>query len=177
MTSDAAGEPFSGPRELERLQLPERALFWHWVWAAVRPVLGWLLVAAGALALFLGWYGVSGQALTAKQLPYLVSGGLSGIGLIVVAGVFLATDDVRRQLQRLDAFERKIDDLYGLFIESGATPGEAEPTEFVALPGGASFHRADCTLVAGKPSARRLTSAAASERGLRPCRLCEPSFR
>ena len=89
---------------------PDRREFWHWVWSAVRPVLGWVLAGLGALALFLGWYGVSGESLTSKQLPYLVSGGLTGIALVVIASVFLATDDVRRQLSQVDELRRKVDD-------------------------------------------------------------------
>ena len=34
-----------------------------------RNVAGWVLVAFGLLAIFLGWFGVSGQALMANQLP------------------------------------------------------------------------------------------------------------
>jgi hypothetical protein len=174
------------------VDLPDRRLFWRWVWEAVRPVVGWVLAALGALALFLGWYGVSGEALTAKQLPYLVSGGLTGIGLIVLAGVFLATDDVRRQLGRLDEFERKLDDLYALFAaDIGAAvepaPAAVEPaagsapsrvlsphTSVVALPSGTSYHRPDCALVAGKPGAAEVDPATVETRGLRPCRVCDP---
>jgi predicted membrane metal-binding protein len=85
---------------------PHRREFWVWVWSSIRPVFGWILAALGALALFLGWYGVSGEALTAKQLPYLVSGGLTGIALVIIAGVVLATEDIRRQLSRVDDLER-----------------------------------------------------------------------
>lgn len=173
MTSDTVGERVATPAN-DRLQLPERALFWRWVWSAVRPVLGWILVAAGAVALFLGWYGVSGQSLTAKQIPYLVSGGLTGIGLLIIAGVFLATDDVRHQLARLSALERKVDQLYALFVENNTGAAEDADVALYALPGGASYHRADCALVAGKAAAAPVTLVEARGRGLRRCRVCEP---
>jgi hypothetical protein len=172
----------------EAVELPDRQLFWHWVWSAVRPVLGWVLAALGGLALLLGWYGVSGQALTAKQLPYLVSGGLTGIGLLLVAAVFLATEDVRRQLGRLDEVERKLDALYGLFVAdlaqtsspaptsvpSGTARTAHDPTVPLALPAGSSYHRPGCTLVAGKSEAEPVDAATATARGLRPCRVCDP---
>ena len=79
----------------------DRKLVWSWAWAAIRPYIGWVLAAAGAIALFVGWFGVSGQSLTAKQIPYLVSAGFTGVALFIMAGVFLATDDVRRQFDRL----------------------------------------------------------------------------
>jgi len=162
--------------------VPDRREFWLWVWSSVRPVFGWALAALGALALFLGWYGVSGEALTAKQLPYLVSGGLTGIALVIIAGVFLATEDIRRQLSRVDELERKIDDLYGLFVEdlsapartaTATSPAAAQGT-FVALPAGNSYHQAACALVSGKADVAPVDAKAIRARKLRPCRVCDP---
>lgn len=173
--------------EPDALDLPDRALFWRWVWSAVRPVLGWVLAALGALALFLGWYGVSGQALTAKQLPYVVSGGLTGVALILLACVFLVSEDLHRQLGRLDRVERAVTELHALLVEeadgseaSGTAVPPVAPVPrvdadaLVALPTGGSYHRAGCALVAGKPAVAPVTAAEAARRGLRPCRLCEP---
>jgi hypothetical protein len=156
-------------------RLDQRA-FWRWLLRAARPFIGWVLAGLGALALFLGWYGVSGQSLTAKQLPYLVSGGLTGIGLVVIAAVFLATDDVRRQLGRLDEIERKVDDLYALLVAAPATEPAATTTTdgYVALPTGTSYHRPTCALVAGKANAVAVDDTAISSRGLKPCRVCDP---
>jgi hypothetical protein len=164
---------------------PDRREFWRWVWSAVRPAFGWVLAALGALALFLGWYGVSGESLTSKQLPYLVSGGLTGIALIVVASVFLATDDVRRQLSQVDDLRRKVDDLYALFVEEIAVPSAgagagtsattaAAESAVVALPAGTSYHRSDCALVNGKSDAAAVDDRLIRARKLRPCRVCEP---
>ena len=161
---------------------PDRREFWAWVWSAVRPVLGWVLAALGALALFLGWYGVSGESLTAKQLPYLVSGGLTGIALVVVASAFLATEDVRRQLSQVDDLRKKVDDLYALFVEELAAPPAPSVAEeppamtsgVVALPVGTSYHRTDCNLVTGKSEATAVDAKAVRARKLRPCRICNP---
>ena len=164
---------------------PDRREFWIWVWSAVRPVVGWVLAALGALALFLGWYGVSGEALTSKQLPYLVSGGLTGIALVVVASAFLATEDIRRQLSRVDDLQRKVDDLYSLFVEELAVPAQADATDtavavptdgdaVVALPAGSSYHRASCALATGKAEAVAVDAKAIRARKLRACRVCDP---
>ena len=186
MTSLSESDRLAQPRE-ERLDLPDRSLFWKWVWSAVRPVLGWVLAALGALALFLGWYGVSGQALTSKQIPYLVSGGLTGIALIVMAGVFLATEDIRRQLSRLDRVERQMSELYALFVDDLADPSTVltlaaagspdravDAESLIALPSGTSYHRPSCALVTGKDSAARVDEAQIRERELRACRVCDP---
>ena len=168
----------------------DRRRLWAWVWHRARPWVGWAFALLGGLALFLGWYGVSGEALTAKQLPYLVSGGLTGIGLLVLAAVFLATDDIHRQLARVDDLERKIDELHALFVEeltspAGPTtaaspvsdPAAADGGGRVALPSGVSFHRPGCALVAGKAEAVAVDEAVVQRRGLRPCRVCDPPAR
>jgi hypothetical protein len=172
----AIGDPPSEP-------LPDRRALWQWVWERARPYVGWALLALGALSILLGWYGVSGQSVTAKQLPYLVSGGLTGVALIVIGAVFLASDDVRRQVGRLHDVERKVDDLYSLLVETevaqpvvAQTPPAAElaPDALLALPNGSSYHRPDCTLVAGKTNVGAIDKAAIKARSLRPCRICDP---
>jgi hypothetical protein len=159
---------------------PDRRAVWSWAWQRTRPYVGWLLALLGAVALFLGWWGVSGEALTAKQLPYLVSGGLTGVALVVLAGVFLGTEDVRRQLDRIGELERKVAELHELFAEELRDPAPAAATApaaggaAVALPAGTSFHRPGCALVAGKTDAAPVTTADVSRRSLRPCRVCGP---
>ena len=167
------------------VELPDRRLFWKWVWSSVRPVVGWVLAAAGAVTLLVGWFGVSGESLTAKQLPYLASAGLAGVALFIMAAVFLATDDVRRQFARISELERKVDDLYALFVADMATPGSStaatgpapaagDGESYVALPSGTSYHRRDCALVAGKAEASGVTPAEVGTRRLRACRVCDP---
>jgi hypothetical protein len=139
----------------------------------VRQLLGWCLAAAGAVALFVGWWGVSGTAVTAKQIPYVVSGGLTGVSLLVLAAACFASDDVRRSLDRVADLEVQVQTLYRLLTEAeDAAP--AADGELRALAGGSSYHRPGCRLVAGKAGAQVVTPAAASDRGLTPCRLCDP---
>jgi hypothetical protein len=172
----------------EVLTPPDRRVFWRWVGQAARPYVGWILVALGALAILIGWYGASGQSLTAKQLPYLISGGLSGLGLIVIGAVFLATDNVRRQIGRLEGVERKVDDLYSLLVVEPAptsTPTPAsvgtdvvgtdnESQRLLALPTGSTFHRPNCALIHGKAEAVEVSAADIAARSLEPCPVCEP---
>lgn len=160
----------------------------------LRPVVGYGLAALGALALFLGWYGVSGTPVPAKQVPYLVSGGLTGVALVVLAAAVLAADDVRRRIGDLHRLEQRVETLYALLTEpvpapltpqplpGTGDPGPAPPERgdeqtdtagTVALPTGTSYHRPGCRLVTGKP-ARRVGPAEARRRELGPCRLCDP---
>src|SRR5207253_7406883 len=61
----------------------------------------------GIVLLLLGWYGAAHTNILTEQIPYLISGGLLGLGLIIVAGVMAAgasqersTDDLRREIAR-----------------------------------------------------------------------------
>jgi hypothetical protein len=96
-----------------------------------------------------------------------------------MAAVFMATDDVRRQFARIGDLERKVDDLYSLFVaDLGSTTdvsgADASVDGFLALPAGSSYHRAGCGLITAKANATTVTAADISTRGLRPCRVCDP---
>ena len=154
--------------------LPHRVLLRRWLWSAVRPALGGVLALLGALALFLGWYGVSGTPVPAKQMPYLVSGGLTGVSLIVLAAAFFATEDIRRRFADLERMERKVDALYDLLTEEGAPESGLEEHALLVLESGTSYHLRDCRLVAGKESAHPPYPGEVTTRGLAPCRVCDP---
>lgn len=68
-------------------------------WATNSPVsAGVLLVVAGFIALFLAWNGAAGKDYVEGQLPYLISGGLVGMGLIG-AGLTVVNVQARRKDQ------------------------------------------------------------------------------
>lgn len=156
------------------------------VWTRVRPFVPWVLGLLGAVALFLGWFGVSGTPITAKQIPYVVSGGLVGVALVVLAAAFFATDDIKRQLRRVGDLERKVDTLYSLLVDElgpeaaetavsrSSSGGRARSAALLALPQGTSFHAEGCALVVGKDEAKKVTPSQIASRSLSPCRICEP---
>jgi NADH:ubiquinone oxidoreductase subunit 6 (subunit J) len=61
---------------------------------------GAIALVAGFVLMFLGWYGASHTAREIEQLPYLISGGLIGLGLVFIGGLLLATALWTTQLQR-----------------------------------------------------------------------------
>jgi hypothetical protein len=54
------------------------------------------LTAVGFLVIFLGWNGAAGKDHVPAQIPYVISGGFAGLGL-VVAGLTLAGVEARRR--------------------------------------------------------------------------------
>lgn len=73
-----------------------------------RALLGWAAVVAGAIAILIGWLGVSAQTLVARQLPYLISGGLGGIVLVGAGVGLLVAEDLRAERDRIGRLEGEI---------------------------------------------------------------------
>jgi hypothetical protein len=64
-----------------------------------------VLLLGGGLALLLGWVGVSSTVFTFKQIPFLISGGLVGVCLIVVAAAVWVSADLRDEWRKLDELQ------------------------------------------------------------------------
>ncbi len=178
-------------------EMPDPALVWRWVGKATRPVVGWVLLALGALFILLGWIGVSGEAVVGKQIPYVVSGGIGGVLLAIVGAYFLGTEELRKDSGRLDRLERMVDELHDVLLQrtdlpvdvreavdkalmergsaNGASP-DGVPSSFVAINGGTTYHRPGCAMVEGKAGASVMAPSTVRKRNLEPCPLCEPAL-
>src|SRR5581483_3620587 len=66
------------------------------------------LVIVGLLALLAGWIGMSGAVLTYEQLPYILSGGLFGLSLIMVGTGLWLSADIRDEWRRIDRLEDRL---------------------------------------------------------------------
>jgi hypothetical protein len=139
--------------------------------------IGLLLVAAGLLAIGIGWNGAAGAGGQIKgvtdlraQLPWLLSGGLLGVALVTFGAAMLMVHNARIDRSRLEA---KLDELVDA-VSRGA--GVAAPTSAAGLyvAGGASYHRPDCRLVGSREDVTYVTASEAAANGLRPCRVCQP---
>lgn len=63
---------------------------------------GIALIVLGLIAIVLGWYGVGSEKVVERQIPYLVSGGFGGGGLIAVGVFMLFVNELRVLRQRVD---------------------------------------------------------------------------
>jgi hypothetical protein len=82
--------------------------FLSWVrdqWDRVGAV---VLVVVGALALLLGWLGISDAVLPSEQLPYLLSGGLLGVFLLGLGTTLWLSADLRDEWRKLDRLEQLV---------------------------------------------------------------------
>ncbi len=128
------------------------------------------LVAAGFVVMGLGWNGMAGNLNPAAQLPYLVSGGLMGIGLVALGAALMVTQGAREDRQRMEALLQQLVD------QGHVTAGSQVPSNVDGLyaAGTSSFHRPGCRLVDGREEISYVTAQEAIARDLKPCRVCQP---
>lgn len=150
-------------------------------------IAGGLLLPLGVLLVIIGWIGTAHTVLLFEQIPYIVSGGLLGLALVVVGGFVyfgywqtLLVREGRDQHRELVASLGRIEALLAgqpASPPTGAVPvGEAAPptagaTALVATPNGSMLHRSDCSVVSGRTDLRQV---AVGTPGFEPCRICQP---
>ena len=102
-----------------------------------RLVLAIVAIALGAIALLLGWYGVSGTFDPGEQMSYLVSGGLGGLFLAGVGAALVSSSNMRQATRKIDDLQRGVDELTASVAElrqalADATPAPARRTRKAA---------------------------------------------
>lgn len=157
-------------------------------------VLGGTLLPLGLLLVLLGWVGASRTVLVFEQLPYLISGGLLGVALVIAGGfvyfaywMTLMVRETRRGRADLNAGLARLETL---LLAAGAPAPDAPtggrsprrptappvaspvaPSGLVATRSGTMLHRPDCAVVVGRDGLRPAT---AGTPGLTPCGICAP---
>jgi hypothetical protein len=150
-------------------------------WVKLGGLLGIAYCIAGFVLIFLGWNGTASNDTETAQIPYIVSGGIAGLGLVVLGAALIVAHSLRTDRVELRG---AIEDLRAV-IERGAPAAEAAtgPAAVAAesgagddavLTGAESYHRPACTLVAGQAEAVAMSRSDAVAAGLAPCRVCKP---
>jgi hypothetical protein len=139
-------------------------------------MLGVVALLGGGVLIFLGWNGAARRPFVDEQFPYVISGGMGGLSLLVLGiGVLLiAQIRIERQklMQVLEVMATAVSKSVGVADMGGAEP--AAPSDILVVAGPSTFHRPECKLVQGKPGLDRLTLDVAQSTGLTPCRVCDP---
>jgi len=142
-------------------------------WLAVSGGIGLTL---GVVLILLGWYGSARTTLEFEQTPYLISGGLLGLALVVAGGLLYAcawltrlVRDNQQQQARTAAHQERVEAALALLADRLAAPaaGEAAP---VVTAGGTMLHRPSCAATAGQD----VRPAGPDDEGLALCGLCRP---
>lgn len=141
-------------------------------------------ILLGMLAMYLGYDGAAKNPVPAAQTPYVISGGLLGLGLMALGGVAIAVyillqaqADLRTDLSGLrDSMDRLSEAIAHEAFSSAArsSSGPSANGTVVVARGAASYHRPDCRLVTRAEHASPVPRTEAERNGLIPCRICKP---
>lgn len=144
----------------------------------------WLLIGGGVamplglVLILLGWYGSAQTALPFEQTPYLISGGILGLALVVGGGLLyfaywltLLVREGRSERERVaehqERLERVLVELAGRLGAASATPAVER---VVRTPSGTLLHRPACVATLGLDVVEVETSLP----GFALCGLCQP---
>jgi hypothetical protein len=101
---------------------------WKWLRVAWDRAAALAVIAVGAVVVVVGWMGVSGEAYPAKQLPFMMSGGVGGIFLLGVGALFWLSSDLRDEWTKLDRIEEALVRLAGTeLVEPEALARREQP--------------------------------------------------
>ena len=92
-----------------------------------RLVLALVAAIAGGVALLIGYFGVSGTLDPAKQLPYLISGGIGGLFLLGLAAALLFSADLGATRADIARLQGTVEELNERVAELQATLEEPAP--------------------------------------------------
>jgi hypothetical protein len=187
---DAFATAVRGPSLRDRLRVPDQAM----------QVAAAVLLPLGLAMVLLSWWGAARTPYLFEQVPYLISGGLLGLGLVLTGGfVFFGSWIARTAraqqaaaLELLEAVRAVRDEIAASASAApelplappqtrrrraaahgaGSNGSALTPSVLVATANGSMLHRPDCVVVASRED---LHAISPEESGvLQPCRLCNP---
>jgi hypothetical protein len=147
--------------------------------ARVLFIIGSIAAPLGLVFIFLGWMGASRTPNLYEQIPYSISGGMFGLGLVFTGGfayfAYWMTQLVhatRRDTAETRAVLERIEKLLSSGGDASSLVAELVPPQtYVATAKGTLYHRLDCASVTGRKGLRNVDVATTS---LSPCKICNP---
>jgi hypothetical protein len=153
-------------------------------WNTLGGKLGLAFCVAGLAVIWAGWNGAASYNDIRKQFPYMISGGLGGLALVVIGVGLMVIQSQRADRVQL---ESNLVELRNILERMGAAPAASGAEASTASPGGApeppaglvvagpnAYHRPTCKLVAGR-DLRKMPAEQAEAAGLEACRTCAPT--
>lgn len=155
------------------------------LWANLAGKLGLTFCLFGFIAIFLGWNGAASYDRVPAQFPWLISGGITGLSLVVIGAAMLVVENNRRDQAALRAtleeLRLQLEHSPSAVSSNGGFARPAPTTEAAALPdnavvaGASSYHDPSCRLVGDRPDLDVIDRSEAEDRDLTPCRICNPA--
>jgi len=136
--------------------------------------LGVGLCLLGFLVIFFGWNGAASTNYVPAQFPYLVSGGIAGLAVVVIGAAMIVVQNQRADRARLEeVLARLAAAVERQGLAAGAGQGMSGLGGYV-VAGTTSYHQIDCGLPQAREEARVVPLEDVRRSGLAPCRVCRP---
>ena len=142
-------------------------------WNSLGGKLGLAFCVAGLGLIWAGWNGAATYNDIRKQFPYLISGGIAGLALVMIGVGLMIIQSQRADRVQLEA---NLVELRAILerLTVGPTTNGSENDATLVVAGPNAYHRPSCRLVAGR-DLRTMTPEQAAAAGLAPCRTCSPA--
>lgn len=122
----------------------------------------------------IAWNGAASLDYVQGQVPYLISGGLTGLGLVFFGAAALVVRAMRRGQVRQEEQLRELTDAIRKIASAAAVNPTSQSQNGLVVAGRASFHMPTCRTLGARANLEKLPRTEAVEQGLEPCRVCNP---
>ena len=137
-------------------------------WNTFGGKLGLAFCVAGLALIWAGWNGAGSYNDIRKQFPYLISGGIAGLALVVIGVGLMVIQSQRADRVQIEA---NLVELRAILERLSAPEAATAADATLVVAGPSAYHRPDCRLVEGK-DLKSMTPEQAEAAGLEACRAC-----
>jgi hypothetical protein len=138
-------------------------------------ILGLAFIVLGFAVIAKAWDGAASQQFVQQMIPYLLSGGFMGLGLVVLGSVLLFLATIRAERAVLtDRYEQMATLLSRNLSRLAVSANGAGSTGEQVVAGATAYHRPGCRVLEGKDNLMTVSVEQAEAEGLEACRVCDP---
>jgi hypothetical protein len=136
--------------------------------------IGVILCLGGLILVWVGWNGAASYDRISEQFPFLLSGGVAGLSLVVIGAALIVVQSQRAERATLEQHLAGVSRILETLVEVAADISRHNGGEGFVVAATTAYHRPGCGLLEDHPRLRTVTVESAVEEGLLACRTCHP---
>lgn len=136
--------------------------------------IGVILCLGGLILVWVGWNGAASYDRISEQFPFLLSGGVAGLCLVVIGAALIVVQSQRAERATLEQHLAGLSRILETLVEVSADVRRREGAEGFVVAAETAYHRPTCGLLEDHPRLRTVPVESAVEEGLLACRTCQP---
>jgi len=136
--------------------------------------IGVILCLAGLILVWVGWNGAASYDRVTEQFPFLLSGGVAGLCLVVIGAALIVVQSQRAERATLERHLAGLSRILETLVEVSADVRRHDGGEDFVVAAATAYHRPTCGLLEDHPRLRTVPVESAVGEGLLACRTCHP---